>query len=347
MPTAAGQSLSQPRRAVRPCESPGSPQSTYWQDELRAAFRDPAELLAHLGLPAEPALEASKGFGCLAPRPYVARIRNGDRFDPLLLQVLPDAREGVAAPGFVSDPLREASALTGPGTLQKYFGRVLWMIASGCAIHCRYCFRREYPYGESDAGLGSLESVASAISADPSLSEVILSGGDPLLVSDHRLREAIEALAAIGHVQRVRIHTRLPVVIPNRVTQQLVETLRSTRLTVVVVIHTNHAREFDSDVQHAMSRLRRSDALLLNQSVLLRGINDSVEALADLSESLIDSGVAPYYLHLLDRVRGTAHFETRRNAVGLIKGLRDRLPGYAVPRLVRESPAETSKSVIA
>lgn len=318
-----------------------------WQRELAAAIRTPEALCAALDL--DPAIAAATraaggSFPLLVPRGFLARMRKGDLHDPLLLQVLPQPREQEAVAGFSADPLDEAAALAAPGLVHKYRGRGLLLLAAGCAINCRYCFRREFPYAESGATTAGTAAGLAAVAADPSLHEVILSGGDPLLVADDRLQDIVEQLAAIPHVRRLRIHSRLPVVLPERVTDNLVALLAATRLATTVVIHANHANELDTTVAEALDRLRQSGAILLNQAVLLAGINDSVPVLAALSERLLDLGVVPYYLHLLDRVRGTAHFEVDEKAARhLHKALRDRLPGYAVPRLAREVPGAPAK----
>ncbi|NBT12363.1 MAG: EF-P beta-lysylation protein EpmB [Planctomycetia bacterium] len=318
-----------------------------WQRELTAAVRDAGELRSLLGLPAAPAPAAVGEFPLLVPRGFVARMKPGDPHDPLLLQVLPVAAEDIATPGFTADPLLERDALAAPGLVRKYAGRALLLAAAGCAVNCRYCFRREFPYAESGAHRAGIAAAVETIAADATLHEVILSGGDPLLLDDDRLAELIGRLEAVPHVRRLRIHTRLPVVLPERVTDALVAMLRATRLTGVVVVHANHPAELDDAVAAGLRRLVTAGVILLNQSVLLAGVNDSPDVLAELSERLVDIGVVPYYLHLLDRVRGTAHFEVaEREALGLIDALRRRLPGYAVPRLAREVPGEAAKTWI-
>ena len=318
-----------------------------WQRELASAIRTPEALCAALDLdPAIAAAARAAGdtFPLLVPSGFVARMRKGDPHDPLLLQVLPRPQEQAHTAGFSADPLDEASALAAPGLVHKYEGRALLLLASGCAINCRYCFRREFPYAESGVTTAGTNAALAAIAADASLHEVILSGGDPLLADDDRLRTVIDRLAAIPHVRRLRIHSRLPIVLPERVTEDLVDLLAATRLTTTVVVHTNHAQELDVSVAEALDQLRSSGAFLFNQAVLLAGVNDSLAALQTLSERLLDLGVVPYYLHLLDRVRGTAHFEVdEETARRLHDQLRARLPGYAVPRLAREVPGAPAK----
>jgi EF-P beta-lysylation protein EpmB len=318
-----------------------------WQRELADAIRDPDELCRLLGLEAARAAEARAAAGdfpLLVPRSFVARMRPGDPDDPLLLQVLPRGTERLEADGFVSDPLQERGAVAAPGLVQKYAGRALLLATGGCAINCRYCFRREFPYADSGASPAGLSAAIDAIAADDSIHEAILSGGDPLLLDDERLAAAVRRLEAVPHVKRLRIHTRLPIVLPTRVTGGLVGLLAATRLTCVVVVHANHPRELDAAVATAVASLRGSGAILLNQAVLLEGVNDDLDTLAGLSERLVEIGVVPYYLHLLDRVRGTAAFEVDDSrAHRLHAALKARLPGYAVPRLAREVPGEPAK----
>jgi EF-P beta-lysylation protein EpmB len=330
-------------------ETPPAALKSGWQRELAEAITDPRELLAILGLPPElagAALRASQGFSLRVTRSLLSRMRHGDVHDPLLRQVLPLGEELLEAPGFVSDPLEEAAARRAPQLLHKYAGRALIVTTEACAIHCRYCFRREYPYSSAaeNAGGGRWSAALDAIAGDSSLEEVILSGGDPLSLSDTRLAQLSGAIMAIPHVRRFRIHTRQPIVLPSRVDAGLVSWLRSIRLPVVMVLHANHPHEIDDDVRDACAALRSAGATLLNQSVLLRGINDDVDTLQRLSCALADAGVMPYYLHLPDRVRGTAHFDVEEDrARALVAELTSRVSGYLVPRLVREVPGAASK----
>jgi EF-P beta-lysylation protein EpmB len=271
-------------------------------------------------------------------------MRRGDPSDPLLLQVLPLGAEAKPVPGFSADALDEGQAHVAPGLLQKYAGRALLVATGACAVHCRYCFRREFPYGDEPRRLADWEPAFERLRQDASIREIILSGGDPLMLTDARLTEMIRRLDAIGHLDRLRIHTRLPIVLPPRITRPLVNLLRSIRMTPIIVVHANHPAELVDDCAAALRRLVRSGLTVLNQAVLLRGINDSVEALAGLSERLINLGVIPYYLHQLDRVAGTAHFEVpETRGVELVNALRSRLPGYAVPQYVREIPGQPHK----
>lgn len=318
-----------------------------WQHAQREAYARPADLLAVLGLSAADvglSEAAAAGFAMRVPRPYAARMRHGDPRDPLLLQVLPVADELRRAAGFDDDPVGDRLAERAPGLLHKYHGRALLITTGACAVHCRYCFRRAFPYSES-VGSTRLDAALKALAALPDVDEVILSGGDPLSLRDERLAELVERLAAMPHLRRLRVHTRVPVTIPSRVTPALVAWLTRTRLTPVMVLHVNHAQEIDATLIEALRPLRAAGVSLLNQAVLLKGVNDSVAAQRALSERLLDAGVLPYYLHLLDRVQGAAHFlvPTRR-ARALVRELRALLPGYLVPRLVREETGAPSKT---
>jgi EF-P beta-lysylation protein EpmB len=311
----------------------------------------PAELLGALEL--DPRLlaganAANEAFALRVPPSFLARMKPGDANDPLLRQVLPLAEELDEQPGYVADPLHEHAAKRAPGLLQKYAGRALLITTQACAIHCRYCFRREFPYSEQADETGPRWAAAlEAIAGDPSLEEVILSGGDPLSLSNERLKSLTDALVAMEHVRRIRVHTRHPVVLPSRVDAGLASWLAGIRQPVVFVLHVNHPNEIDADVRAACARLRSAGVTLLNQSVLLRGVNDDAGTLERLSGALMDAGVLPYYLHLPDRVRGTAHFEVaEREARALVAALAGRLSGYLVPRLVREIPGAASKTPI-
>lgn len=323
---------------------------TGWQKAQADAITDPAELLRLLELPETllpAARRAAKLFGLRVPRGYAARMRRGNPADPLLRQVLPLDAECRDVPGFTTDAVGDRASLAGDGVLHKYRGRALLIATGACAVHCRYCFRRHFPYTEVNASRGNWQGAIERIAADTSLREIILSGGDPLSLSDRRLRELAAALDGVPHLRRLRIHTRQPVVLPERVDTGLVEWLGTGRLQRIVVIHANHPNELDSTVAAALNRLRESGASLLNQSVLLSGVNDDSEVLATLSERLFETGVMPYYLHLLDRTAGVAHFEVPSDrAYRLWRELAARLPGYLVPRLVRETPGEAGKTVI-
>ena len=322
-----------------------------WQRDLSRAITDPAQLLAELDLDpklAGPARAASTTFALRVTRSYLARMRRGDRGDPLLRQVLPLADELIESAGYGPDPLDEHAATRAPGLLQKYAGRALLITTQACAIHCRYCFRREFPYSAqqeaAEEGAGRFAAALEVIAGDTSIEEVILSGGDPLSLSDARLTKITDALAGMPHVQRIRVHTRQPIVLPSRVDDGLLAWLRGLRRPTVLVLHANHPNEINDEVRAACTKLRAAGATLLNQSVLLKGVNDDVDTLAQLSRALMDAGVVPYYLHLLDRVRGTAHFDVAEGqAQQLVGELAKRLSGYLVPRLVREVPGAPFK----
>lgn len=322
-----------------------------WQALWREAVRDPRELLALLGLGAlaEGLSEAAaRQFPLRVPRGFVARMRPGDPHDPLLRQVLPVLDEECVVPGFGLDAVGDTAARRGGGVIHKYNGRALLIATGSCAINCRYCFRRHYPYAEDTAAAAGWREAVARVAADPSIHEVILSGGDPLSLADHKLAELTDALRAVPHLRRLRVHTRLPVVLPERVDEGLLAWLGDLPWPVAVVVHANHAREFDAAVDAAMARLRGAGVTLLNQAVLLRGVNDSVDALADLFERGHDAGVLPYYLHQLDRVAGAAHFEVDdATALSLHAAVAARLPGYLVPKLVREIAGQPGKTPLA
>jgi lysine 2,3-aminomutase len=321
-----------------------------WQEAMKDAVRDADELCRLLDLPVEfasAAKEASRQFRLFVPRGFVARMRPGDLNDPLLRQVLPLGEEMADVPGFTVDPVRDDLAERQPGLLHKYQGRVLLVTTGTCAVHCRYCFRRHFPYDETPRSVADWQPALDEVRADESLHEVILSGGDPLTIVDTTLSELIDSLADIPHLRRLRVHTRLPIVIPERVTEELIETLRDSRLTPFVVLHANHANELDSQVAAAIGQFSDAGIVLLNQAVLLAGVNDSVDAQAALCERLVDLRVVPYYLHQLDRVAGAAHFEVPvAEGRRIIRQLRERLPGYAVPRYAAEVPGADSKTIL-
>ncbi len=316
---------------------------------MAEAFRHPAALLDFLGLSSAgpPAPAGDAGFRTLVTRSFAKRMRRGDPHDPLLLQVLPQAVESMPAAGFVSDPVGDMGSIQRPGVLHKYHGRVLLITTGACAIHCRYCFRRHFPYSDESARRDHWSAALDYIRATVSVSEVILSGGDPLLLTDQNLRNLVDRIAEIPHVRRLRIHTRVPVVLPNRVDTGLLSWLDRCRLQKIIVIHSNHAQEIDQEVADALARISSTGTRLLNQTVLLRGINDQVEVLGDLSERLFDIGVWPYYLHCLDRVQGAAHFDVPlEQARQFARALANCLPGYLVPKLVTEQAGAPSKIAV-
>ena len=331
---------------TRPAQPDGAP--ARWQALWRDAIRDPRELLEGLGLATEAGRwseAAAAQFPLRVPRGFAARMRHGDPHDPLLRQVLPVDAEMQAVPGFVLDAVGDAAARGASGVLHKYEGRALLVATGSCAIHCRYCFRRHFPYAEETAAAGRWGEALDYLRADTSIHEVLLSGGDPLSLATGKLEELTDGLRALPHIRRLRLHTRLPIVLPERVDAGLLAWLRDLPWPVAVVVHANHPNELDASVADALGRLRAAGATVLNQAVLLRGINDDAAVLADLSERLFDAGALPYYLHQLDRVAGTAHFEVDdARALALHAQLQATLPGYLVPRLVREVAGAPSKT---
>lgn len=323
-----------------------------WRRHLADVVRDLGELLDLVGLDAEvlgvgaTSPEALR-FPLRVPRGFVSRMGRGDPEDPLLRQVLPVQAEDHDVDGFGSNPVGELALVQGDGLLSKYHGRALLVATGSCAIHCRYCFRRHFPYDVGQPKGSGFSAALERVAADESVDEVILSGGDPLVLPDDRLRKLASAIAEIPHVRRLRVHTRMPVVLPERVDEALAGWIESSALPVVVVIHANHPNEIDDSVARALGVLGAAGATLLNQAVLLRGVNDSVGALTELSKRLFDCGVLPYYLHLLDRVAGAAHFDVDEDrALEIMEGLKAELPGYLVPRLVREVEGAPSKITV-
>lgn len=325
-----------------------SPSREDWLQQLADAVTDPHELLQLLALDHHPDLaaggDARRLFALRVPRAFIRRMKKGDAQDPLLLQVLTSRQEFVDAPGYSTDPLDEQNSVV-PGLLHKYKNRALLLVKGGCAVNCRYCFRRHFPYQDNQGNKRNWQAALDYIAAHPELDEIIFSGGDPLMAKDHELAWLIDALGTIPHLKRLRIHSRLPVVIPDRITEALCQALAETRLQVLMVTHINHAREIDEALCDAMLRLKRAGVTLLNQSVLLRGVNDDAQTLAALSNALFDAGILPYYLHVLDKVQGAAHFfVSDEDARALIRDLLPRVSGYLVPKLAREIGGEPSKT---
>ncbi|HET8849842.1 MAG TPA: EF-P beta-lysylation protein EpmB [Marinobacter sp.] len=337
-------SLSAPART-------GADQAVSWQTLLSQSITRPEELLARLGLPADLLKGAEAGhrlFSIRVPEPFLARMTPGDPDDPLLRQVLPRLDETVTPAGYVTDPLEENGSVVASGLIRKYRSRALLMVTGQCAINCRYCFRRHFPYADHSLGPGDRQQALTFLEQNPEINEVIFSGGDPLAANDRLLAQWVSALESLPHLKRLRIHTRLPVVIPQRVCDELLAWLSGTRLQTVMVLHINHPAEVDADTRAALGRLRAAGVTLLNQSVILRGVNDCADTLCSLSEALFDAGVLPYYLHAFDPVAGAHHFDiSDEQAAGLVRAMMATLPGFLVPRLVRECPGESGKSPIA
>lgn len=328
-----------------------SERSDSWQEILSDLITDPEELMQLLELDpgASPySMEAMAQFPLKAPRPFVARIEKGNWHDPLLRQIWPSPAEESHAEDFVADPLEEEHYNPVPGLLHKYQGRVLLTAAPHCAIHCRYCFRRHFDYQANSPSRARWDEAFSYIANDSSIEEVILSGGDPLALSDRQFQWLLLQLADIPQLTTVRIHTRLPIVIPQRTSAGLLRCLKESPLRIVMVVHCNHPQELDPVVTASFDALADVGVTLLNQAVVLKDVNDNAEALIDLSKALFQHNVLPYYLHMPDQVAGTEHFYvTDQHARELIQALHGALPGYLVPRLVREIPGERGKTRIA
>ena len=321
-----------------------------WQIQLSGGYSRVEELLSALELAADDLprqLQAQGEFPLRVPRAFVTKMEPGNPNDPLLLQILPQAQELITTPGFSNDPLQEAQFTPVPGLIHKYRSRVLLTTSSACAINCRYCFRRHFPYSENRISQPQIQAIVTYLKQHPEVNEAIFSGGDPLAISNSRFTSLVEQLAEIPHLQRLRIHTRFPVVIPQRIDRALLELMERPRFQWLMVIHSNHPNELDDTLARAMALLKARHVTLLNQSVLLRGVNDSAAVLAELSDKLFAMGVLPYYLHLLDPVAGSSRFDLPKSrAIALYQELLALLPGYLVPKLVRETPEQPSKTPI-
>jgi EF-P beta-lysylation protein EpmB len=321
-----------------------------WQEALSDLITDPKELITLLQL--DPALlaaanKAASLFPLKVTRDFVARMEKGNPNDPLLQQILPLGKELILTPGYSDDPLQEANTNPVPGLLHKYENRVLATLTNACGVNCRFCFRRLFPYEDNTPSRRGWEKIVAYIAEHPKINEVILSGGDPLSVSDKLLKHFSDALTTIPHVKRLRIHTRLPIVLPSRISDEFIAWIEQLKFDVVIIVHMNHPNEINQDVRTAMQRLRRLGVTLLNQSVLLKGINDRADTLIALSETLFSAGVIPYYLHVLDKTQHTAHFDLDlETAKRLHQAITKSLPGYLVPRLVREDAGMPSKTLL-
>ncbi|MDD2724619.1 MAG: EF-P beta-lysylation protein EpmB [Methylovulum sp.] len=318
-----------------------------WQQQLSGAFTCIDDLCGYLRLSKDQlplSTAASQSFALRVPLSFAASMEKGNPQDPLLRQVLPVADELHLYPGFSDDPVGDLSAVAEIGVLHKYQGRVLLINTGSCAINCRYCFRRNFPYAQIQLGKQKQQAALDYIAADHSITEVILSGGDPLLLNDAQLGGLIQQINPIGHVQRIRIHSRLPIVLPARITDELVAILASSGKTIIMVVHCNHANELSPRVTTALKLLKSHGITVFNQAVLLSGVNDDAKILCQLSEQLFKHGVIPYYLHLLDKVRGAGHFEVGlTEALRLMQEVQTALPGYLVPKLVKEQAGAAYK----
>lgn len=324
-------------------------QNLSWQQQLSSAFTNPTELCHYLELAPPESLSqaATVNFPLRVPHSFVARMEKGNLDDPLLKQVLPVADEMQLLPGFSADPVGDLSATAEVGVIHKYYGRALFIMTGSCAINCRYCFRRNFPYSELQLSKQKQQQAIAYLQNHPELSEIILSGGDPLLLSDNKLADLITQLDEIPHLKRIRIHSRLPIVLPARVTETFLEVLTQSAKKIALVVHCNHSQELNSEVKVAFDKIRANGISLLNQSVLLKGINDSASQLHELSEKLFEFGILPYYLHLLDKAQGTGHFEVPKSeAISLMRQLQKTLPGYLVPKLAQEEAGSASKTLI-
>jgi EF-P beta-lysylation protein EpmB len=321
-----------------------------WQQQLADAFNNIEDLCRYLDLSPDDlpvSIAATENFPLRVPLSFAASIEKGNPHDPLLRQVLPVNEELFAYPGFSNDPVGDLASTAQSGVLHKYHGRVLLINTGSCAINCRYCFRRNFPYAELQLSKQKEDAAIQYIQADAGISEVILSGGDPLLLSDARLTRLIQQLSRIDHVQRIRIHTRLPIVLPARITGDLINSLKLSSKQIIIITHCNHANEINDRVIAACKTLKNSGITLFNQAVLLKGVNDNAEVLCKLSEQLFNHGIIPYYLHLLDKATGTGHFEvSETEALALIEQVQAALPGYLVPKLVKEQAGAVSKQAI-
>jgi len=321
-----------------------------WQKVLQAANTSPEKLLNNLNIEDSSLLsrQANIDFPLRVPAGFINRMNLNNPDDPLFKQIWPSAEEENEEAGFIEDPLNEVNRQVSPGLLHKYQGRILLVLTGACAIHCRYCFRRHFPYSDSNPSGENLNRAIEYIQKETSVTEIILSGGDPLSVSDERLSDLVSQLDEIPHLKRLRIHTRFPIVVPERINDACLEWLTKTRLQLAIVLHVNHANELDESVEQAILKLRNHNIPLFNQSVLLKGVNDSAQALVALSEALFSYGIIPYYLHLLDPVSGASHFEINEsNAKLLMQEIQEILPGYLVPKLVRENCDTPHKTIIA
>ncbi|CAM3067848.1 lysine aminomutase [Legionella steigerwaltii] len=321
--------------------------SLSWQKKLGQGFASVHELLTFLELPLSTGnLHAEKQFPSRVPLGFAMRMQKGNPRDPLLLQVLATENELQTSEEYSLDPLEEHSSPI-RGLLHKYYGRVLLTLTGVCAVNCRFCFRRHFPYQDNNPGRNGFKAICDYISQDPSITEVILSGGDPLLASDLVLTELIKQLEEIPHLHTLRIHTRIPIVFPERIDQGLLSLLKNNRFNKVIVLHCNHAQELDDSVRYVLHDLQQIGCYLLNQTVLLAGINDDAHILADLSQTLFAYGVLPYYLHKLDKVKGATHFDLTLGTVqSIYQQLQNLLPGYLLPRLACEEPGKLSKTLL-
>ncbi len=317
-----------------------------WSVALKKSILDRDILLEYLSLEKEalPVPIAQKAFPLKVTREFASRIKKGDPNDPLLRQILSISDEDVLVSGYNCDPHRETEIMKMPGLMQKYPSRVLVTMTGACAIHCRYCFRRHFPYEQNTPGRTGWDNIVNYIHQDTKINEVIYSGGDPLMVKDSVLSELTEKISKIPHLKRLRFHTRLPIVLPQRICTEFLDWMNKVPLQKIIVVHANHPNEIDTAVGEAIQSLVDNKITVLNQSVLLKGVNDSAEILAALSEKLFHYGAMPYYLNVLDKVQGAAHFDIETTeALKIYSDLLKLLPGFLVPKIVREVSGELNK----
>lgn len=326
---------------------------THWQKELANCFTNLESLLNYLQINTQELAinvsqhsRARKLFAMRVPRPFADLMQIGNWHDPLLQQVLPQLAEFIEKPGFVSDPLQEQNN-PHTGLIHKYKSRILLIVRGGCAVNCRYCFRRHFPYQENHLSSSEYQEVINYIQVDKQLNEVIFSGGDPLMAKDQHLAALAKQIDNIEHIKRLRIHTRLPVVIPSRINAEFLSWIAALSVKPIIVLHINHANEVSQALKEKCALLIQAGVTLLNQSVLLKGINDNADALEDLSEALFSAHIMPYYLHMFDPVKGASHFDVDNTQAKLIMAeLIKRLPGFLLPKLVREIAGQPGKTPI-
>lgn len=322
-----------------------------WQLELKNSITNYLDLFKLLNLnPKHPKLIDTiqySQFPLLVTNSFINRIQKMDINDPLLRQILPTTQELQNNNSFCADPLQEANFNKIPGLLHKYSSRVLIIVTKACAINCRYCFRKEFQYSANIASGKNLENIINYIAKDSSIIEVILSGGDPLIAPNNYLQHLISKLESIKHIETVRIHSRVPIILPCRLEPEFINILLKSRLNIVLVTHTNHPQEINQEVAEYFKLLQNTKITLLNQTVLLKNINDNAGVLAELSRKLFSIKILPYYLHILDKVNGTKHFAVKLSTAKKIYGeLQSKLPGYLVPKLVTEKPGAKHKIMV-
>ncbi|MFQ3230037.1 EF-P beta-lysylation protein EpmB [Reinekea sp.] len=322
--------------------------SSSWQKQLATAFKSASELLHYLNIDPNKTdfiTNEDAGFVLRVPKAFADLMNKGDKDDPLLQQVMIKQSELLLTEGYLADPLQEASFNPTPGLIHKYGNRALLIAHQSCAVHCRYCFRRHFPYDQQQLRQTELEQALDYLKQRPEITEVILSGGDPLNLSDRRLEQLISTLDQLPNLTTIRIHSRTPVVVPDRISPELIDTFARVKKKIVLVLHINHSNEIGTALAQKLPALTKVGVTLLNQSVLLRGVNDNAQTLIELSNTLWQNNILPYYLHLLDPVQGAAHFNIEQSTANTLwQALQSSVSGYLLPRLVREVPEKSSKT---